>query len=62
LTDLGIDCIVIHVADVPTTQYQEMMKTDSIDAVKLARVLRKGDLRPADTPSRNKPSITIRSY
>ena len=28
LQDVGIDCIVIHAADVPTTQYEETMKTD----------------------------------
>jgi len=45
LKDLGVNCIVIHAADVPTTQYEEVMKTDNIDAVKLAKALRKGDLR-----------------
>jgi len=45
LKDLGINCIVIHAADVPTTQYEEVMKTDNIDAVKLAKSLRKGDLK-----------------
>ena len=28
LKDLGVNCIVIHAADVPTTQYEEVMKTD----------------------------------
>lgn len=45
LTDAGINCIVIHAADVPTTQYEEAMKTDSIDAEKLARSLKAGLLR-----------------
>ena len=45
LTELGINCIVIHAADVPTTQYEDVMKTDNIDAVKLAKALRKGDLK-----------------
>ena len=45
LTELGINCIVIHAADVPTTQYEEAMKTDRIDAEKLARALKSGLLR-----------------
>lgn len=44
LTELGINCIVIHAADVPTTQYEEAMKTDRIDAEKLARSLKAGQL------------------
>lgn len=46
LSEYGIDCIVIHAADVPTTQYEEVMKTDKIDALKLARSLRAEELRP----------------
>ena len=45
LTEVGIDCIVIHAADVPTTQYEEVMKTDRVDAAKLARSLKAGQLR-----------------
>jgi transposase len=45
LVPYGIDCIVIHAADVPTTQYEKAMKTDRIDAEKLARSLRAGLLR-----------------
>ena len=37
LKEVGIDCIVIHAADVPTTQYEEVMKTDRVDSVKLVR-------------------------
>ena len=40
LTEAGINCMVIHPADVPTTQYENVMKTDKIDCVKLARSLR----------------------
>lgn len=40
LRELGIDCMVIHAADVPTTQYESVMKSDRIDAEKLARSLR----------------------
>ena len=42
LQDAGIDCIVIHAADVPTTQYEEAMKTDKVDAVKLVKSLKAG--------------------
>lgn len=45
LEEYGISCTVTHAADVPTTQYEEVMKTDRIDAEKLARSLRSGDLR-----------------
>ena len=46
LKGYGIDCVVTHAADVPTTQYEEVMKTDRLDAAKLARALRAGDIRP----------------
>ena len=45
LKEVGIDCIVIHAADVPTTQYEEVMKTDRIDSVKLVRSLKAGLLK-----------------
>ena len=46
LKEYGVDCVVTHAADVPTTQYEEVMKTDKVDAAKLARSLRAGDIRP----------------
>ena len=45
LQEVGIGCIVVHAADVPTTQYEEAMKTDRIDAAKLARSLKAGLLK-----------------
>ena len=45
LMESGINCIVINAADVPTTQYELTMKTDKIDATKLARSLKSGFLR-----------------
>ena len=45
LKEFGIECMVIHAADVPTTQYEEVMKTDSVDSVKLVRCLKAGLLR-----------------
>lgn len=43
LKEVGIECMVIHAADVPTTQYEEVMKDDRVDAAKLAKSL-KADL------------------
>jgi len=40
LRELGIDCIVVHAADVPTSQKEKYQKTDTIDSRKLARSLR----------------------
>jgi len=45
LKEVGIDCIVIHAADVPTTQYEELMKTDKVDSAKLVRSLKAGLLK-----------------
>ena len=45
LKEAGIECMVTHAADVPTTQYEEVMKTDRVDASKLARSLKAGLLR-----------------
>ena len=42
LMSLGIDCMVVHAADVPTTQYESVMKTDRIDSRKLAKALQSG--------------------
>lgn len=45
LKEVGIDCIIINAADVPSTQYEETMKTDRIDADKLVRSLKAGLLK-----------------
>ena len=45
LKELGIECTITHAADVPTTQYETVMKTDKIDAEKLARALKNGDIK-----------------
>ena len=45
LKDVGIECKVVHAADVPTTQYEEVMKTDRVDSVKLVRSLKAGLLK-----------------
>ena len=39
LTGLGIENIVIHAADVPTTNKEKVNKTDKVDSKKIARKL-----------------------
>ena len=60
LKEYGINCVVTHAADVPTTQYEEVMKTDKVDAAKLARSLRSGDTVPY-TSVRKRISMTGQS-
>ena len=50
LNELGINCIVIHPADVPTSQKEKLQKTDSADSRKLARALRNRELKGIDIP------------
>lgn len=45
LREYGIDCVVVNAADIPTTQYESVMKSDPIDSVKIAKALRAGQLR-----------------
>jgi transposase len=51
LRALGVDCIVINPADVPTTDKEKKHKTNKVDAYKLARSLRNGELVPLYLPS-----------
>jgi transposase len=44
LSEEGIECMVVNPADVPTTHKEKTRKTDRIDARKLARSLRNGEL------------------
>ena len=44
LEEYGIKCQVVHAADVPATQYESIMKTDRVDAERLARALKKGEI------------------
>jgi transposase len=53
LREKGIDCIVVHPADVPTTNKERTTKRDRIDCRKLARHLRNGDLQGIYVPSRH---------
>ncbi|MGD0015656.1 MAG: IS110 family transposase [Bryobacteraceae bacterium] len=52
LTALGVDCIVVHPVDVPTTGKERKNRTDRVDARKLARTLRSGQLQGIYVPSR----------
>lgn len=45
LTNLGINCMVVNPADIPTTQYESVMKSDAVDSVKIAKALRASQLR-----------------
>ncbi len=42
---LGVNNIVINLADVPTTDKEKKQKTDKVDSNKLARQLKNGDLQ-----------------
>lgn len=52
LRALGVDCIVINPADVPTTDKEKRTKTNKVDARKLVRSLHNGELTPLYVPSR----------
>ena len=45
LQEFGIQCMVVHAADVPTTQYENVMKDESVDSETLAKSLKNGSLR-----------------
>lgn len=52
LQSAGVDCIVVNPADVPTTHKESCMKSDRVDARKLAKTLRNGELKAIYSPSR----------
>ncbi|GHT37323.1 hypothetical protein FACS189435_2100 [Bacteroidia bacterium] len=52
LVELGIKNIIVNAAGVPATQKEALVKTDKIDAAKLARALEAGLLAPAFVPER----------
>lgn len=51
LTGEGINCQVIHPADVPTSDREKRQKTDRVDSRKLARGLKNNDLKPIYVPA-----------
>jgi len=54
LQELGIECIIVNPADVPTKDKERAGKTDRVDCRKLARSLRNGELEGIYVPSRIK--------
>jgi len=52
LRELGVDCMVIHPADVPTNQKEKYLKTDKADSRKLARTLRSNEFERIHLPDR----------
>ena len=51
LTKLGIDCIVIHPADVPTSDKEKRQKTDKMDSRKLSKVCKNEEVSGIYIPS-----------
>ena len=50
LTELGIECIVVNAADVPSSDKERKRKDDKIDARKLSRELADGSLKAIYVP------------
>jgi transposase len=48
----GINCFVVHAADVPTSHKEKIQKLDPVDSRKLARSLRSKEFNPIDIPER----------
>lgn len=48
--ELGLNCIVVNPADIPSTNKEKTIKSDPIDSRKLARELEKGDLKAIYIP------------
>ena len=57
LIEHGIDSIVIHAADVPTTNKEKIHKTDKIDSKKLARELENNNLNSIYVPSNKEQQL-----
>jgi transposase len=49
-TQLGVQCIVVHPADTPTSAKEKVHKTDPVDSRKLARELENGSLKAIYVP------------
>lgn len=56
-TELGLDCIVVNPADVPSSNKEKVVKTDPSDSRKLARELEKGSLRSIYIPDINSEQL-----
>lgn len=53
LREQGVECMVTHPADVPTKDKERRNRNDTVDARKLARNLRNGELVPLYVPTRS---------
>ena len=53
LSGYGINCKVVHAADVPTTQWENLMKCDPVDSLKLAKALKAGLINGIHIPHKN---------
>lgn len=51
LTAAGIECIVVHAADLPSTNKERVNKTDKVDARRLAEHHEKGSLKAIHVPT-----------
>ena len=51
LMKLGVECIVVHPADIPTKDKERRNRNDDVDSRKIARSLRAGELTPLYVPS-----------
>lgn len=38
----GIACLAVHATDIPTDQYESVMKTDAVDSTKITKILKSG--------------------
>lgn len=52
LQSQGINCIVVHAADVPTKDKERKQKRDPLDSQKIARSLKSGELEAIYVPSK----------
>jgi transposase len=52
LTAAGMECIVIHAADLPTTNKERLNKTDQVDARRLAEHYENGSLKAIHVPTK----------
>src|SRR5258708_21194117 len=51
LTELGIECIVVNAADVPSSDKERKRKDDKVEARKLSRELAEGSLKAIYIPA-----------
>ena len=57
IKELGLNCIVVNPADVPTSDKEKTNKSDPVDSRKLARELENGSLKPIYIPTAEKEQL-----